>query len=124
MRRNGEAMRTIEESARGSRLLPSSAWEHLSETLRLSPREMQVVRAVFDDWKEESIARELGISRHTVNTYFRRLYSKLRVSSRPQLIVRIVAQYMALAAIRQTVPMSPRRVTDEPVTGRKLAASA
>jgi DNA-binding NarL/FixJ family response regulator len=117
-------MQTIEELSCGSRLLPSSAWDHLSVTLRLSPREMQVVRAVFDDWKEGSIASELGISPHTVNTYFRRLYSKLRVSSRPQLIVQIVAQYMALTAIRQTVPMSPRRVTDEPVTSRKLAASA
>lgn len=32
---------------------------------------------------------ELGISVHTVNTYFERLYLKLNVCSRPQLIVRV-----------------------------------
>ena len=81
----------------GFSLLPSNAWSDLSAALRLSSREMQIVQGVFDDQKEEVIAYELGISPHTVNTYCRRLYGKLQVSSRPQLIVRVIAEYLALA---------------------------
>ena len=40
-------------------LLSSGIWPGLAEALRLSPREVQVVRAVFLDHKEESIAAEL-----------------------------------------------------------------
>ena len=81
----------------GQSLFPLSAWPPLGMALRLSPREMQIVQGVFEDRKEESIAYELGISPHTVNTYFQRLYAKLRVSSRPQLILRVMAEYLTLA---------------------------
>jgi DNA-binding CsgD family transcriptional regulator len=84
----------------GRSLLPSDAWNRLSEALRLSRREAQIVEGVFEDQKEEAIAYELGISPHTVNTYFQRLYAKLQVSSRPQLIVRIMAEYLTMARDR------------------------
>jgi len=80
----------------GLSLFPLSTWPRLGMALRLSPREMQIVQGVFEDRKEESIAYELGISPHTVNTYFQRLYTKLRVSSRPQLIVRVIAEYLSM----------------------------
>ena len=82
----------------GASLLPAATWPHLGAALRLSPRELQVVLGVFEDHKEESIASDLGISPHTVNTYIQRLYGKLRVCSRPQLIVRVVAEYLTLTA--------------------------
>ena len=75
-------------------LLGSRIWPGLAEQLRLSPRELQVVKGVFRDDKEESIAADLGISPHTVSTYLQRIYAKLRVGSRPQLIVRVVAEYL------------------------------
>jgi DNA-binding CsgD family transcriptional regulator len=78
----------------GSALLSSGIWPGLAEALRLSPRELQVVKGVFQDHKEESIAADLGISPHTVSTYLQRIYAKLRVGSRPQLIVRVVAEYL------------------------------
>jgi DNA-binding CsgD family transcriptional regulator len=96
----------------GFSLLPSSAWSVLSAALRLSSREMQIVQGVFDDQKEEVIAYELGISPHTVNTYCRRLYGKLRVSSRPQLIVRVIAEYLALAGDRHGSAPSDELRTD------------
>ncbi len=61
------------------------------QILKLSSREVQIVQHVFDDRNQQSIAFELGISPHTLNTYFQRLYSKLAVSSRPQLIIRVMA---------------------------------
>ena len=51
--------------------------------------------SVFDDKKEVEIAQELKISAHTVHTYLGRLYRKLNVSSRAQLIVRVFAEYLA-----------------------------
>ena len=76
--------------------LPMSAWPRLGMALRLSPRELQIVQGVFDDRKEESIAHGLRISPHTLNTYFQRLYGKLGVSSRPRLIVRVMAEYLTM----------------------------
>jgi DNA-binding CsgD family transcriptional regulator len=98
----------------GLPLFPSSAWPRLGMALRLSPREMQIVQGVFEDRKEESIAYELGISPHTVNTYFQRLYTKLRVSSRPQLMVRVMAEYLT---------MSGAQATDKYPTGRNEVGS-
>src|SRR5262249_23841075 len=80
-------------------LLSGSAWRRLGAALELSPRELQIVQGIFDDQKENAIAAGMGISPHTVNTYFERLYRKLRVCSRSQLIVVVVAAYFALAAL-------------------------
>lgn len=77
-----------------STLLASGIWPGLAEQLRLSPRELQVVKGVFRDDKEESIAADLGISPHTVSTYLQRIYTKLRVGSRVQLIVRVIGEYL------------------------------
>lgn len=76
-------------------MLASGVWPSVAELLRLSPRELQVVKGVFRDNKEERIAADLGISAHTVSTYMQRIYAKLRVGSRPQLIVRVVAEYLS-----------------------------
>ena len=83
--------------APGSSLLATGTWPTLARSLRLSPRELQVVKGVFQDHKEESIAADLGISPHTVSTYLQRIYAKLRVGSRPQLIVRVIAEYLRAA---------------------------
>ena len=102
----------------GRSLIPSGTWFSLARMLRLSSREMQIVQNVFDDRKLDSIAFELGISPHTVDTYFHRLYTKLHVSSRPQLILRVMAGYLALVASggRPMVPVTGARVTGEDLT--------
>ena len=77
-------------------LIPPDAWLRLQASLRLSEREVQIVQQALEDQKEESIAYHLGISPHTVNTYFQRLYAKLHVASRAQLIVRVLAERILL----------------------------
>lgn len=76
-------------------MLSPSSWHYLAAALRLSPREREIVRHIFDDHKELAIGQALGISPHTVNTYLQRLYHKLHVSSREQLIVRVMAEHLA-----------------------------
>jgi DNA-binding CsgD family transcriptional regulator len=82
----------------GSALLPLDVWSRLRESLSLSDRELQIVQGIFEDQKQETIAYNLGISPHSVNTYIQRIYAKLRIGSRPQLIVRVVSEYLGLVA--------------------------
>lgn len=78
----------------GRYILEPQDWERVRFSLRLSLREIQITQYIFDDEKTECIATELGISVHTVNTYLQRLYFKLRVRSRPQLILRVMKNYL------------------------------
>jgi len=86
----------------GRELMSSAAWRDLAHALNLSPREACIVQSVFDDRSELAIAHELGISSHTVHTHFERLYHKLGVASRVELVVRIVAEHLALSPLQPT----------------------
>jgi DNA-binding NarL/FixJ family response regulator len=81
-------------SMKGQSIIPPSMWLDLARLLQLSSREAQLVQHIFDDQKLASIAFGLGISPKTVETYMQRLYTKLHVSSRPQLILRVMAEYL------------------------------
>ena len=59
-------------------------------------RELQVVRATFDDCKESTIAKDLGITPRTVHTHVERLHRKLAVTDRLQLVFRIVHEFLRL----------------------------
>ncbi len=52
----------------------------------LSKREMEVLQGLLDNKKQEEIAEELGISPSTVKTYASRIYRKLGVSSKKELL--------------------------------------
>jgi DNA-binding NarL/FixJ family response regulator len=71
-------------------------WRSLGTALGLSPRESGVVRAVFDCVSEKCIAEQLGLSPHTVHTYLWRIYRKLNVQSRQELLVRVFAEFRCL----------------------------
>ena len=106
----GKLMRNLAVNP-GCSLFSASTWFYLGGALGLSARELQIAQGVFEDQKEEAIAAEMGISPHTVNTYFQRLYRKLNVCSRPQLIVRVVAVHLALADT-DTINPTPAEQTD------------
>ena len=97
----------VAPGSQGHPLLPVDAWPLLRAAFELSARELQIVQCVFEDQKREDIAYRLGISLGTVNTYFQRLYTKLQVASRPQLIVRVMAVYLPLT------PMSSAQMTNK-----------
>ena len=80
----------------GSSFLTGDAWRRIANSLQLSQRELQIVKAVFEDRKEAAIAQGLGISRHTVHTHMERLYHKLEVNSRVSLVLRIVNEHLSL----------------------------
>ncbi len=57
-------------------------WNDLARAFRLSPREVEVAKGIFDDQTEAAIALELGVAAGTVHTYVERLYMKTSSCSR------------------------------------------
>lgn len=49
---------------------------------RLTPRERAIVKLILKGYKDAAIASELGVSKNTVATHLRRLYSKWHVHTR------------------------------------------
>jgi DNA-binding NarL/FixJ family response regulator len=89
----------------GQGVFVAAEWRALAAALGLSPRECGIVRAVFDGASEKDTAADLGLSPHTVHSYLWRIYRKLHVQSREELLVRVFAEFRSL----------PRRTT----SGRK-----
>lgn len=65
-------------------------WSDLARVLGLSAREIQIVQGLLRDHGTARIARELGISEHTVRTYTRRVFRKLDVSSRCGVVIHVL----------------------------------
>jgi DNA-binding CsgD family transcriptional regulator len=80
----------------GSALLTEVAWIEVARSLRLSARELDITRGVFDNLKEDAIAGKLGVSEHTIHTHVHRLFSKLRVTTRTQMVVRLMQELLML----------------------------
>lgn len=79
-----------------SRFLTDEAWNAIAASFGLSPREYQVLRAVFADKKESAIAEELGISEHTVHSHVRHIHHKLNAVDKMQLALRVMNEFVAL----------------------------
>lgn len=90
----------------GAMMFSDNAWEAIAATLRLSQRESQIVRGVFNDKTEFAIAADLGISPHTVHTHFERLHRKLAIHDRTQMVLRVIQTYLTLTASPDHKPAS------------------
>lgn len=58
----------------------------------LTPREEQVVALVADGMTNREVALELGLREHTIKTYLFRIFEKLGISSRVELVLYAMAQ--------------------------------
>jgi DNA-binding CsgD family transcriptional regulator len=75
--------------------LSDEAWALLAQRLDLSPREVQIICRIFAHEREAEIARALEMSSHTVRTHMERLYRKLQVRSRTELVIAVVGCLLA-----------------------------
>jgi DNA-binding CsgD family transcriptional regulator len=82
----------------GSVMFCDQAWDEIRRSLRLSDRELEIVRRMFDDEKEFAIADNLGIAPRTVHTHIERLYRKLGLTDRGRLLVRVMQEFLTLTA--------------------------
>ena len=81
---------------RGSKSEPLLSRQELWEIawkLEFTDRQSDILPYLVKDEKESAIAKGLGISPHTVHTHLNRLYAKLGVSSRVELIVLLVQEH-------------------------------
>jgi DNA-binding CsgD family transcriptional regulator len=92
----------------GRSLFCPAEWTEISESLELTRRECEVVLAVLDDQSDSDIAQELGISANTVHSHIRRVYGKLGVSSRTQLVARVLAEYKRLVSKTKCIVVPSR----------------
>ena len=57
----------------------------------LPPRMEQTLRSLLRGDSEKEVATQLGLSRHTVHVYVKKIYRKYEVSSRGELLSRLLA---------------------------------
>jgi DNA-binding CsgD family transcriptional regulator len=110
--KSGRASRS---KLRGASLLTNHAWHEIARTLGISNRELQIVQAVFDNQHEADIAKRFKLSPHTVHMHMNRLFKKLNVKSRTELVLRIVEQMVALTLSETAVlpPICPHQNTGD-----------
>lgn len=77
--------RQVLKRFRGRAAAPSPALVQDEQTA-LSTRERQTLEYVTKGFTYDEVARLLGVSRHTVQTFVRRIYAKLEVSSKVEAI--------------------------------------
>jgi DNA-binding NarL/FixJ family response regulator len=91
-----KSQRDLRRKLRGASLLSEHAWGEIARTLRLTKRELQIVQGVFDNLPKTGIAWRLKISEHTVHTHLNRLFKKLAVTTRAELVLRVMEQMISL----------------------------
>jgi DNA-binding CsgD family transcriptional regulator len=77
-------------------MLSDLAWLEVARSLRLTKRELQIVQGVFDNLPKTGIAGRFKISEHTVHTHLNRLFKKLAVTTRTDLVLCIMEQMISL----------------------------
>lgn len=77
--------------------LDATCWSLIAARLKLSGRECEIAQGVVEDLKEFAIALRLGVSPHTVRTHLERMYRKLDVNSRVELVVLIYNTRLAMS---------------------------
>ncbi len=82
--------------------LDDQTWEAVAETLDLSPQQERIVALLLRGMRDKQVACELGLSVPTVRTYLGRIFLRLGVQDRIELILRVfsVAQSVRPAAKR------------------------
>jgi len=77
-----------EQTLRPSPFHPAE-WDRLTETLGLSPQQARIVELILRGAGDKQIAAALGLSKHTVRTYLNRIFSRLGVSDRLELVIHV-----------------------------------
>jgi DNA-binding CsgD family transcriptional regulator len=83
-------------------------WAAVATLRGLSRREIQIIECVINHGSDEGeISEAIGISRHTVHTHLERLYRKLGVRSRSQLLTKLFLDYLEQLRSRGVVASLP-----------------
>ncbi|MGA8670342.1 MAG: response regulator transcription factor [Terracidiphilus sp.] len=105
-----EALESSVEQPRPSRLV-NSAGANL-----LSSREEDVVRLLMDGFPNREIARILKLSQHTVKNYLFRIFDKLGVSSRTELMLYAMTSLSKTRALAESSAKPPEDIRKGPAS--------
>lgn len=75
----------------------AKVWDQLVELLELAPQQARIVERILRGMGDKQIARDLGLSVSTVRTYLSRIFVRIHVRDRVQLILRVFAEARSLA---------------------------
>jgi len=116
--------RAEHKKLRGAAILSDHAWSEIATALRITPRELQIVQGVFDNLTQKQVASRLSMHEHTAHTHLNRLFKKLNVTTRTELVLRVIEQLIALT-IAETGVLPPicRRHQAGLCCAHKLSAS-
>ena len=94
----------------GAAILSDHAWSEIAKALRITKRELQIIQGVFDNLTQAAIAHRLNMTEHTAHTHLNRLFAKLTVTTRTELVLRVMEHLIALTLAETGVlpPICPR----------------
>jgi DNA-binding NarL/FixJ family response regulator len=87
---NGKGQIIIDAEVDGVRCLLTRMEQSSASRTSFSPRESEIARMVAKGYPNKTIAAVLEISSWTVCTHLRRIFAKLRVSSRAAMVARMM----------------------------------
>jgi DNA-binding CsgD family transcriptional regulator len=67
-----------------------------AQRIALSPREQAIIRLIIKGYSNKALARVLDISPWTVATHLRRIFAKLDVGSRSEMVGRVLSERLLL----------------------------
>ena len=68
--------------------------DQMLKSLSLSPRQVDVVKCLFRGCADKQTARRLGLSVNTVRDYMGRLFLKLAVADRAELMLAVFSRFL------------------------------
>lgn len=77
-------------------ILSDEEWRRLTESLALSPRQVQIVRCIVAGMSDKRIALDMDMSVATVRTHVSRLFKKLNIENRNELILLVFRHFRAV----------------------------
>ena len=89
----------------GRTILSDVEWQSTASALKLTPRELQVCRHLFQGKTRNQIASDLGIKPRTVRQHMESIHVKLNVSNRVEVALRIVQLKRATAIQSEPKPV-------------------
>ena len=71
-------------------IISSSDWKRMADKIALPPRQLEIAQQILQGCGDKQIAERLGVKVPTVRTHLGRMYAKLKVQNRSQLILYLI----------------------------------
>ena len=69
--------------------LPAEQWQQLAESLQLPPQQIRIVELILRNHCDKQIAAALGLKVPTVRTHLHRIFQRVGVGGRLELVLRL-----------------------------------